>query len=126
MDELKLLIEMVANLPTLAIWVLVGYLVYKVAVIGSIYGLLRLLIEKTHNWLTVRKTESIGIVLDGVPFDKVEGKTELLQQLRRLAYIGTFGGYKSSGIYGEYGIKHLKEAIDKIESEAKATRGDVK
>lgn len=53
MDELKLLIEMVANLPTLAVWVLVGYLAYKVAVVGSIYGVLRLMIVKFHDWLTM-------------------------------------------------------------------------
>lgn len=35
MDELKLLIEMVSNLPSLAVWVLVGYLAYKVAVVGG-------------------------------------------------------------------------------------------
>jgi hypothetical protein len=52
MEELKLLIEMVTNLPSLAIWVLVGYLLYKISVIGSLYGLLRLLIIKGHDWLT--------------------------------------------------------------------------
>ena len=60
MDELKLLIDMVANLPTLAVWVLVGYLVYKVAIVGSIYGVIRLLIVKIHDVLTrpqVTKTE---------------------------------------------------------------------
>ena len=35
MDELKTLIEAVAGLPTLTLWVLVGYLVYKLAIVGS-------------------------------------------------------------------------------------------
>ena len=52
MDELKMLIEMVANLPALAVWVLVGYLAYKIVVIGSIYGLVRFAIDKLYNWLT--------------------------------------------------------------------------
>lgn len=55
MDELKLLIEMVSNLPTMAVWVLVGFFAYKVAVIGSVYGVIRLLITKTHDWLTKPK-----------------------------------------------------------------------
>lgn len=50
MDELKLLIDMVAGLPTLAVWVLVGYLAYKVAVVGSVYGVIRLMIIKWHDW----------------------------------------------------------------------------
>lgn len=55
MDELKLLIEMVANLPQLATWVLVGFLIYKVSVVGSIYGVIRLLIIKAHDALVNRK-----------------------------------------------------------------------
>lgn len=55
MDELKLLIEMVSNLPTMAVWVLVGFFAYKVVVIGSVYGVIRLLITKTHDWLTKPK-----------------------------------------------------------------------
>lgn len=55
MDELKLLIEMVANLPQLATWVLVGFLIYKVSVVGSIYGVIRLLIVKAHDLLVNRR-----------------------------------------------------------------------
>lgn len=55
MGELKELISMVAGLPTVVVWVLVGYLVYKLAVLGSIYGVMRLLIDKAHNWLTAPK-----------------------------------------------------------------------
>lgn len=60
MDELKLLIEMVAGLPSLAVWVLVGYLAYKVAVVGSIYGVIRLLIIKWHDWKVQPTTFRIG------------------------------------------------------------------
>lgn len=60
MDELKLLIEMVAGLPSLAVWVLVGYLAYKVVVVGSIYGVIRLLIVKLHDWLTAPQTYKCG------------------------------------------------------------------
>ncbi len=35
MEELKLLIEMVADLPQMALWVLVGFFVYKVVIVGS-------------------------------------------------------------------------------------------
>ena len=49
MDELKLLIDMVKDLPTLAVWVLVGFLGYKLVVIGSVFGVVRLLIIKVHD-----------------------------------------------------------------------------
>ena len=52
MEELKLLIEAIAGLPTITLWVLVGYLVYKLAVVGSIYGVIRFGIEKFVQWRT--------------------------------------------------------------------------
>ena len=52
MEELKILVEMVASLPQMAIWVLVAFWFYKVVVIGSIFGVIRLAIIKIHDWLT--------------------------------------------------------------------------
>ncbi len=60
MEELKLLIEAVAGLPTITLWVLVGYLVYKLAVIGSIYGVIRFGIEKFVEWKTKPRDFKIG------------------------------------------------------------------
>ena len=81
MEELKLLIEMVANLPALAMWVLVGYLVYKLVVIGSIYGVMRLLIERVYAVLTSGK--DIKYKLDNVTINE-EATKELIKQVRRL------------------------------------------
>ena len=105
MDELKLLIEMVANLPTLAVWVLVGYLVYKVVVIGSIYGLARFAIDKLHNWLTdpKRKTVDFDILIDG---EIITGNKEALKaQVRRIK--------RETGVYihASY-VDWLRYAID--------------
>jgi hypothetical protein len=60
MEDLKLLIEMVSGLPSLAIWVLAAYLAYKIAVVGSIYAVIRLLIIKLHDWLTKPVALKIG------------------------------------------------------------------
>jgi len=93
MDELKLLIEMVSNLPSLAVWVLIGYLVYKVVVIGSIYGLARFGIEKLHSWLTTPKERLVDVrlMLDGMCI--IGAKEELLLQLERVRLVGYSGGY---------------------------------
>lgn len=115
MEELKLLIEMVANLPTLAAWVLVGYLVYKVAVIGSIYGLARFAIDKLHNWLTDprRKIVEMQVMLDGVVV--ADSMEPLLAQLRRL---------KPSNLHYIHGdhVDWLREAIDDKMSKDEASR----
>jgi uncharacterized membrane protein YcgQ (UPF0703/DUF1980 family) len=121
MDELKLLIEMVANLPSLAVWVLLGYLVYKVAVIGSIYGVIRLAITMLHSAYTKRSTE---LVLDGNLFDDNSSMIAFRTQLERLMFIGKSKAdsksYASKKIYHEYGVKYLREAIDKMEEIARA------
>lgn len=49
MEELKQLIELVLKLPATALWILAGYLFYKLSVIASIYGVIRLAIEKIHS-----------------------------------------------------------------------------
>lgn len=98
MGELKLLIEMVANLPTLAVWVLVGYLVYKVAVIGSIYGVIRLLIVKAHDWKTAPTEFKIGAkTLDGQAAD------DLRVQIQRLSNYSHITSYD---------VLVLKQALD--------------
>ena len=81
MEELKILVEMVSNLPTMAVWVLCGYLIYKVAIIGSVYGLIRFFIEKTHSWLTTEKTVKWN--LDGISINNVV-KHRLVNQLQRI------------------------------------------
>ena len=54
MEELKLLIEAVAELPELAIWVVAMYFFFKLAIVGSVYGVIRFLVLKTHDVLQRR------------------------------------------------------------------------
>lgn len=118
LDELKLIIEAIAGLPTVMVWVLCGYLIYKLAVIGSVYGLIRLAINKAHEWLMRRNSVDIALLLDGVPFeDGTEGKKELLILLRRLAFIGRPGEYNANTIYTNYGLHYLRQAIERMEKD---------
>lgn len=50
MEELKEILHIIAGLPSLTVWVLVGFLVYKLAVIGSIYGTIRFGIQQFVVW----------------------------------------------------------------------------
>ena len=89
---------MVANLPTLAVRVLVGYLAYKVAVIGSIYGVIRLLIVKMHDW----KTKPVVFKIGAKALD--EETAEALQaQIARIC---------SSSYYHMSDVQKLREALD--------------
>lgn len=45
----------------MALWVLAGFWVYKVVVIGSIYGLIKFIVTKLHSWLTMPKNELVNV-----------------------------------------------------------------
>jgi len=59
MDDLKILIDTLANMPSLAIWVVVMYFFFKIAVVGSIFGVIRVAIMKLHDWAKTKKESKL-------------------------------------------------------------------
>tara|TARA_R110000744_G_scaffold17089_4_gene46623 strand:+ start:523 stop:852 length:330 start_codon:yes stop_codon:yes gene_type:complete len=57
MEELQLLVGMVADLPNMALWVIAFFFAYKVIILGSIFGIVKLAILKLHDWLTTTPTK---------------------------------------------------------------------
>lgn len=118
MDEIETLVKLIAGLPQLAVWALVGFYAYKVAVIGSLYGVIRFAIDKTHSWLTTPKHELKTVELRPMIDSMcITGTADsLIAQLNRLRGRRT-GTVKSTYIH-DCSITWLREAIDaKIESE---------
>lgn len=103
MDELKLLIEMVAGLPSLAVWVLAAYLAYKVAVVGSIYGVIRLLIIKWHDWKVNPVIVTTQLKLGASTINETVAEALNAQ----IARISTSGGYIHAA-----DVQKLREALD--------------
>lgn len=112
MDELKILIDLVRELPALALWVLVGFYAYKVVVIGSIYGVIRFSIEKLHDWKTRPPAPQIVQFRIGGAVISEDVAAGLQAQLARLA--------SRSGYFHAEGIAKLRKAIDVIEAEDRA------
>lgn len=52
METLKQLIELIKELPDVALWVLAGYFFYKIIIVGSVYGLIKFVAQKIHDVLT--------------------------------------------------------------------------
>lgn len=115
MEELKLIIETVAHLPTMTLWVLCGYLVYKLAVIGSVFGLIRYGIQCGHDWLMhrheVRKVDIYGTI-QGMTITADNSHDRLIAQLNRL--IGK-RAHSSCYIHAQ-SVTWLQEAIDEKEA----------
>lgn len=103
MEELKLLISMVNDLPALATWVLVGYLIYKITVIGSIYGVIRLLIVKMHDVLMDRKPV---VKPSEIPCIDDTVHAALIAQIHRL---------KTSKYIHNSDVQNLANAIDNMQ-----------
>lgn len=107
MESLQLLIDMVKDLPDMAIYVLVLFFAYKVVFVGSIYGVIRLAINRLHSWLTTPKHELTvkehRDTLNGLCID--EGVTEqLIVEFARVR--------KGSSYVHRSDVDRLKKAID--------------
>jgi hypothetical protein len=104
MDELQVIVNMVKTLPTLAIWVLAGLLFYKVTVVGSIFGILKLLINKVFEWQAKPKQLKL--------YDRcidLETYKALETQIQRL---GTFNWVYMSDVH------KLEAWLDTVDEEA--------
>lgn len=112
MDELKLLVDMVGHLPQMALWVLLGYLLYKLAVMGSIYGVVRYVTKELFAWLSLRKAAPVEYKEVRPMLDSICIKAALepfIAQLHRLRGKGV--NIESDYIHSQ-SVQWLREAID--------------
>ena len=109
MEELKMLVEMVAKLPALAIWVLVMFWAYKVVVVGSVYGLIRFVVSKAHDYLVQQKTKSLDVVYKLGPLLITAEMENFMEQLKRVRGKGLT--IQSDFIHHQ-SVNWLRDAID--------------
>lgn len=128
-EELKTLLDAVASIPTLAVWVAIGFLFYKVFIWGSVVAALlkswSLLIEWMGRWVDAKPrladTELEKLKVSKMPEVKqlYVGKVTitgeegyLLQQIKRCAGKGI--GINSQYLH-QQSIDWLRDAIDEKE-----------
>lgn len=99
MEELKILVEMVASLPEMAVWVLVAFFVYKVIFIGGLFSLLKYVVSSLVKILT--KQNSINDMCVSI-----EVQEQLIVQLKRLT---SYSSHIASS-----DVLYLKQALDKM------------
>lgn len=108
MEELRLLVEMVAGLPHMALWVVAAFFIYKVAVIGSIYGVIRFTVRRLFDWLSLRHTPAESASRLAEPMVIKSSAAELRKQLRRVCGKNTLG----SAYIHQCSVDWLRQAID--------------
>jgi len=114
-DELKILVDLVAKLPGMALWVIAFYFFYKIVVVGSIFGVVRYISKSLFSWLSTKKVEykEIRPMIDGMCINAETNR--LIAQLHRLRGMGV--GIDTKYIHSQ-SVDWLREAIDaKIASE---------
>lgn len=132
-ESLRELVGIIKELPGMSLWILGGFLFYKVFVVGSIYGVIKLAINKTHNVLNssqVEKTKRLDYetrpkeiikkwtLLDSIMIDEEENK----DKIKHLFYLlqSRPKGFKSSYIHGQdldFAINSVKKSIRNAELE---------
>ena len=68
-EALREIVTIIKDLPAYAVWILAGFLFYKLTVIGSVYGVIRLGINRLFDYLMkdrkqIKEFDLRGIILD--------------------------------------------------------------
>jgi hypothetical protein len=118
MEELKLLVNMVANLPSMALWVIAFFFAYKVTIIGSIYGVIRLAIQRAYEYgtspnrhkMTIERKEiHLEDILNGICISSDDTKHCLIRLLKKVAENNS---YHVSAYIHKGTVEWMEEAIN--------------
>lgn len=110
MDELRQLIEMVAGLPNVVLWVLIGYLVYKLVVVGSIYGVIRLAIMQFVSAYNANRNKTVTHIWQFGEYKILESAKPILETILQ-------NSMRASGNYlHKSDVEQIKKAIEFYET----------
>lgn len=118
MEALQLLVEMVADLPEMALWVVALYFFYQLSIVGSIYGCIRFVTSKAADVMikrsTARQEVEEMVSLEGMVLNK-KLVPRLMAQLERIRNSEDplnidRGKYRSSYVDSD-DVAFLEEAI---------------
>lgn len=118
MEVLQEFIKLVKELPDLAVYLVIGWLLYQSLIVGSIYGCVKLGITKLHDAVVFYKekppevkTVEIRSTIDGIC---IKGQADpLIAQIHRL--VGKGVSINSQYIHAD-GVQWLREAINEKEA----------
>lgn len=111
METLQALAQIVKDLPDTAIYIIGIYFIFKISIVGSIYGVIRFVAQKVHDVMVVQKRRieevEIRVLADGLLIS--DQKDEFMRQIRRLAGVRTA---TDSEYIHRKSVDFLREALD--------------
>lgn len=104
-EALKEIVGIIKDLPEMALWILSGYFFYKLFIVGSVYGVIRLAIIKIHDYMVRPKEEIKKITLSEkfITSDKAYDEFLLL--------IDSLLAAQNSKYVHSSGVRWLKDAV---------------
>ena len=81
MEELKILVEMLSDVPNAVLWVAGGFLFYKLFIIGSVYSTIRFAIVKVPEGLQKLKQIKIQREFDEKMIERLRGLDNRINRL---------------------------------------------
>lgn len=113
MEEIKEIVNLLKELPALAIWVLALFFAYKVICVGSIYGVIKFCVTKLHSYLVSPKTVRTTVTIEHLAITSCYH--DLLAQLGRIKSKGTHLA-DGTGFIHRQSVDWLRCAIDAQEA----------
>lgn len=107
-EAVKELAEIIKHLPEYTIWVLLGLLAYKLFVVGSIYGCIRLAINRLSEFLMKEK----------VVIKKIELEGHFIDTATYHSFMALINSVKKSSYVHSSDLENIRKAVEKIKSEA--------
>ena len=108
MESLALLVDMVKDLPDMAVYLVFAYFVYKLFVVGSVYGLLRFSVDRLYRAYILPKDVRVKSTVITEKTNKITSTKTA--QVRLIELLEEFTASRGGLINGT-DISWLQEAI---------------
>ena len=112
-QALNEVVQIIKELPAYAVWIIAGFMFYKITIVGSIYSVIRLAINRTFDWLSRDKVVIEKFEIYNKEYVNFETRI-LLEDL--IKEIKSIKGYSSSFLDEEkvrIAIDYIREAKKK-------------
>ena len=131
MEALKELVDVVKSLPDVAVWLFVLFFCYKVAIVGSVYGVIRFVVGRICEAYEARMQRPppdavIRLHIDGIikAVDILEiNQVELIDFLIRMKNVDVTDSYNTSKYLKRRDIEYVTKAVaEKQQRDLQAAR----
>lgn len=113
-DDLKVLGQILVDLPHVAVWAVMAFLFYKLSILASVYGVIRFVVGRVCDMFEVNARK---ITADHISTYSVSASTRIVKALRNFSRDGVIDTHDADEI--EEALKYYSKNKFKIKQELK-------